>query len=251
MWDGEEEPLEGGNASGGVVRVGDTVRKAWTTSTPSVVAFVEALREQGVDAPEPLGRDGAGRQVTEFVDGVLAIDAGPLNLGQLHRVGALVRRIHDAAAGFVAPADAIWETAIAAPGDELVCHNDLAPWNLVMGERWVFIDWDAAAPSTRLWDLAYAAQSFALGDPAEDLATAAQRLRSFIDGYGASAELRAQLPDAMSERVAAMHTLLEGSHRSGREPWATMYVEGHGAHWATVRDFVARHSLTWTRALTA
>ncbi|MDF2580485.1 MAG: aminoglycoside phosphotransferase, partial [Microbacterium sp.] len=48
-----EEPLEGGNASGSVVRVGDTVRKTWTASTPSVIAFVEALRAQGVDAPEP------------------------------------------------------------------------------------------------------------------------------------------------------------------------------------------------------
>jgi Ser/Thr protein kinase RdoA (MazF antagonist) len=245
-----EEPLEGGNASGSVVRVGDTVRKTWTASTPSVVAFVEALRAQGIDAPEPRGRDEAGRQVTEFVDGVLAIDAGPMGLDQLHRVGALVRRIHDAAAGFVAPEDAIWETAIAAPGDELICHNDLAPWNLVLGERWVFIDWDAAAPSTRSWDLAYAAQSFALGDPGEDPAVAAERLRSFVDGYAAPAALRAQLPEIMSTRVAAMHALLESSHRSGREPWATMYVEGHGEHWAAVRDFVDRHRMTWTRALT-
>ncbi|MFS0713160.1 phosphotransferase [Microbacterium sp. 2P01SA-2] len=246
---GGEEPLAGGNASGSVVRIGDTVRKAWTASTPSVVAFVDALRARGVDAPEPRGRDDAGRQVTEFIDGVLAIDAGPMDLVQLHRVGALVRRIHDAAATFVAPEGAIWETAIAAPGDELVCHNDLAPWNLVLGERWVFIDWDAAAPSTRLWDLAYAAQAFAIGDPAEDPAVSAERLRSFVDGYDASTALRAQLPDAMSRRVAAMHTLLESSHRAGREPWATMYVEGHGAHWAAVRDVIDRHLPLWSRAL--
>lgn len=69
-WEGRvahEEPLEGGNASGAVVRIGETVRKPWSASTASVVAYVEALRSAGVDAPTPMGRDEYGRQVQEFV----------------------------------------------------------------------------------------------------------------------------------------------------------------------------------------
>ena len=159
-----EQALAGGNASGPVVRVGDTVRKPWTSATPSVLSFVEAIRAAGVDAPAPMGRDEAGRQVQELVPGRLAMDSDPLSLPELHRVGALVRAIHDASSDYVPPAYAVWETAITAPGDDLVCHNDLAPWNLIVGERRVFIDWDAAAPSTRLWDLAYAAQTFTLSD---------------------------------------------------------------------------------------
>jgi len=161
----EEEALAGGNAGGAVVRIGDTVRKPWTAAAPSVVSFVEHLRESGVDAPAPLGRDDEGRQVQEFVPGRLAMDADPLTLSELHRVGEMVRAIHDASAAFVPPPGAVWETAIPAPAAELVCHNDLAPWNLMVGDRWLFIDWDASAPSTRLWDLAYAAQAFTLNDP--------------------------------------------------------------------------------------
>ena len=141
-----EEPLEGGNASGSVVRIGDTVRKPWSATTASVVAFVDALRSLGVDAPAPMGRDEHGRQVQEFVPGTLAINADPLSRADLHRVGGMVRAIHDASTTYVPPDDAVWETAIPAPASELVCHNDLAPWNLLVGDRWMFIDWDAAAP---------------------------------------------------------------------------------------------------------
>lgn len=134
----EELHLAGGNASGAVVRVGSTVRKPWTESSKSVHAFMEAVRAQGVDVPAPLGRDEHGRQVIEFVPGQLAMHTN-LTLAELRRVGAIVRAIHDASADFVPARDAVWDTAIPAPGAEMVCHNDLAPWNLIVGERWVFI----------------------------------------------------------------------------------------------------------------
>lgn len=122
-----EHELAGGNASGAVVRIGETVRKPWTAATPSVISFVEAVRASGVDAPAPMGRDEKGRQIQEFVPGRLAMDSEPLSLPELRRVGSMVRAIHDASMNFVPAADAVWETAIPAPGDELVCHNDLAP----------------------------------------------------------------------------------------------------------------------------
>jgi len=246
----EEQTLAGGNASGnGVVRVGDTVRKLWTASTPSVTRYVEALRAVGVDAPAPLGRDEQGRQVQEFVPGTLAIEAGRLSPAELHRVGRLVRGIHDASATYTPEPGAVWQTAIPAPDDELVCHNDLAPWNLLIGERWVFIDWDAAAPSTRLWDLAYAAQSFTLNDPHRAPEESAQDLAAFVDGYAADARLRSELPAVMSRRADAMYDLLQSSHRTGAEPWASMFSSGHGEHWQAVRRYVQTHEEVWSAAL--
>lgn len=245
----DEEPLRGGHASGSVVRIGETVRKPWSASTASVVAFVEALRAAGVDAPAPMGRDERGRQVQEFVPGKLAIHADPLSRADLHRVGGMVRAIHDASATYLPPDDAVWETAIPAPASEFVCHNDLAPWNLLVGDRWLFIDWDAAAPSTRLWDLAYSAQAFTLSDTSRDSRLAADALSAFVDGYQADDNMRRLLPDAMAERTAAMCNLLRASHDAGEEPWASMFTAGHGDHWSSADDYVRTHRTTWVEAL--
>jgi hypothetical protein len=244
-----EEALSGGNASGAVIRLGDTVRKPWTPSTASVVAYVRAMRDAGIDTPEPRGRDEAGRQVLEFVPGDLAIELGAMAPAELGRVGSMVRAIHEASAGYAPASGSVWETAIPAPGAELVCHNDLAPWNLVLGERWVFIDWDAAAPSTRLWDLAYAAQAFALNDASADPLEAGVALAAFIDGYDAEDNLRDALPDAMARRAAAMSDLLHRSHETRVEPWASMFTAGHGDHWASVAAYVRLHRSVWVSAL--
>lgn len=245
----DAEHLDGGNVGGEVVRVGDTVRKRWSASTAGVVEFVTFLRKAGVDAPTPLGRDESGRQVQEFIPGTLAIDAPALSLTALHRVGSLVRAIHEASSGFEPRPQASWETAIEAPGAELMCHNDLAPWNLIMGDRWVFIDWDAAAPSTRLWDLAYAAQTFTLNNAEQPPDGAALGLAAFVDGYGADPEMRRHLPSAMAERASAMHDLLRTSGLTGHEPWASMFHDGHGAHWEAAARYVRTNRAVWATAL--
>ncbi|MGW9157366.1 phosphotransferase [Microbacterium sp. NPDC055665] len=245
----DEEVLTGGNASGTVVRIGDTVRKAWSDATPSVSHFVTALRAAGVDAPEPRGRDEHGRQVVEFVPGRIAIAGAPLSAVDLRRVGSMIRRIHDASAQYVPPQNAVWQTAIPAPAAEIVCHNDLGPWNLVIGDRWVFIDWDASAPSTRLWDLAYAAQAFTLSDVEREAESAAGDLAAIVDGYGASPALRRDLPQAMEERTAAMLALLEGARSTGEEPWASMHASGHGDHWARALRYVREHRRVWLREI--
>ena len=243
-----EDELFGGNASGGVVRLGSTVRKSWTACTPSVFDYMTALRAAGVDVPAVVGRDDKGRQVTEFVSGRLAMEGGPLAASDLARVGAMVRAIHDASEAYVPARRAIWETAIPAPGSDLICHNDLAPWNLIVGDRWVFIGWDASAPSTRLWDLAYAAQAFTL-DPNQTPEQAARGLCAFVDGYQADEELRASLPEALHQRAQAMLDLLERSRQVGAEPWSSMFVEGHGDHWRAATEFAGNHRRLWREVL--
>lgn len=243
-----EEPLDGGNASGAVVRVGDTVRKPWLPTTDRTAAYLRILDARGIDVPMVRGRDGAGRQVLDFVPGVLAMYDAPLDLVTVGQVGSLVREIHDASASLAVPGD--WEVLLPAEGPDLLCHNDLATWNLIIdGERMVFIDWDGAGPSTRRWDLAYAAISFAHLFPDTDPQASARRLSAFIDGYGAGHQLRDGLPREMARRAAAMRDLLSRSHRAGIEPWASMYVDGHGDHWRATAAYVDEHADVWRQAL--
>jgi Ser/Thr protein kinase RdoA (MazF antagonist) len=245
-----EIPLPGGNASGEVVRVGETVRKTWTSATPTVFAYLRELAAAGIEVPAPLGRDERGRQIVEFIPGRLAEELLPLRVDELRRVGAMVREIHDASESFAVAGPARPRNLIAPPGGDLMCHNDLAPWNLVVGDRWVFIDWDGSAPSTRLWDLAYAAQTFCLNDPGAVPDEAADRLAALVGGYRADLELRRELPRALGDRPAAMHAMLQEAHRAGTEPWATMFTSGHGAHWAEVTEYVRDHEDAWRSALT-
>ncbi len=233
------------------MRSGATVRKPWTAATPAVHAFLRHLRERGFTAaPQVLGRDDRGRQVLEYVPGVTAESRPPLTVPELRRLGALVRALHDASADFVPPPGARWAVAIPADGADLVCHHDLAPWNLVVdGDRWVFIDWDAAAPGTRRWDLAYVAQTFTPlvggGDPAAD----GPRLRAVADGYRLGAAGRAALPGVLVRRTRAMYDLLEQGSRTGEAPWARLWAEGHGEHWGAAAGYVAAHAGDWRAAL--
>ncbi|MGN9809396.1 phosphotransferase enzyme family protein [Micromonospora sp. BQ11] len=179
---GDEEPLTG-NATTGVVRVGDTVRRPvgpWTGSVDAVLEYLWAVGFAGV--PRPLGRDEQGRQVVEYVPGEVGAESGTYSMTELFSIGRMLADLHTALAGFVPPPGAVWNRLIPPDREEMICHNDVAPWNLVRsGRGWVLIDWDAAAPGSRLWDLAYAAQSMAGLRADRPVGEPAARLRAFVD----------------------------------------------------------------------
>ncbi|MEU3020921.1 phosphotransferase [Nocardiopsis sp. NPDC007018] len=256
------EVLEGGNVAARVLRVGATVLKPWLASSPAVTALLRHLRERGFSgAPDAYGEGPAGFQRLAYVPGTLADRMPPMTEAELRSLGAMTRRLHDLTAGFRPPEGSVWDQLFPPEEPEVVCHNDLAPWNLVRGEdsraddpwpeSWCLIDWDGAGPASRMGDLGYAAHGFvplhAGGDPEADGA----RLRALADGYGCDAEQRRALPGAALLRVRGMFTVLEEGARTGRQPWARLHAEGHADHWGPAADYVERHRERWEAALSA
>ncbi|UQI45503.1 aminoglycoside phosphotransferase family protein [Streptomyces sp. HU2014] len=256
----EEQPLSGGNVSEGVVRVGDTVRRPAGPWTPAVHALLTHLHDVGFRAaPRPLGIDERGREVLTFLPGdVVWPDRFALlePSRRLARVARLIRDFHDAVAGFTPPAGARWQALVPAEGDDIIAHHDLAPWNLVAGgpgggDGWAFIDWDAAGPGSRLWDVAYAVHGFVplSADPAWRRADAAYRLRVFADAYRLDETERRRLVPLLGRRTRSMHDFLRDRSARGDQPWARLWAEGHGDIWRRDSEYVERREEEWERAL--
>ena len=251
MTSSAEHVLEGGNVADVVVRVGSTVRKPAGAATAAVEALLDHLAEAGFSgAPRSLGRDEIGRHILEYVPGEMAYGLAPLTADELRRLGAMIHDLHDAAQSFSPPAEPHWNVVIAADREDLICHHDLAPWNLVRdGDRWVFIDWDGAGPGSRLWDLAYSASTFVPfhtgGDPVVD----GPRLRALADGYGLDEQQRRAFPALVAAHTRGMYDLLHSASLTGEQPWARLYAEGHGEHWGPAAAYIGAHLEQWTSAL--
>ncbi|MBD0690804.1 phosphotransferase [Streptomyces sp. CBMA123] len=270
----EEQPLTGGNVSAGVVRVGDTVRRPAGPWTPAVHALLGHLHAVGFrGAPRALGLDDQGREVLDFVPGeVVWPDRFALvrPRDRLADVARLVREFHDAVRDFTPPPDACWQVLIPDEGEGtgdgedgggdgdgegggIIAHHDLAPWNLVAGRdgRFTFIDWDVAAPGSRLWDVAYALHGFVplRTDPAWRPADAGERLRVFADAYGLDEAERRRLVPLLGRRARSMHDFLRDRAGRGEQPWARLWAEGHGDTWRGDAEYIEEREAHWERAL--
>jgi hypothetical protein len=134
-----EERLAGGNTHAEVVRIGDTVRRptgAWTPGVHALLRHLDTSRFKS--SPKVLGTDDERREILSYVPwttvwpdhfSLVRTDAA------LAKVAATVRGYHEAVANFEYERFR-WSDRGAAPRGphEVICHNDLAPWNLVHGD---------------------------------------------------------------------------------------------------------------------
>ncbi|HVX43361.1 MAG TPA: phosphotransferase, partial [Mycobacteriales bacterium] len=205
------QPLTGG-VSADVTRVGDKVRRSPSSAALTIHRFLEYLRAKGFDrVPRPRGFDKTGGELFDFIEGraghppitpEIASDEALIAAAQA------IREFHDLSVGFTGTG---WLTDGADPSGvaEVICHNDLAPFNLIYRSRSVaaIIDWDGAAPGRRAWDLAYAAWRLVplhrpgyaglVGWPDLDRA---RRLALFVDSYGLDEPGRAGFVELIRER---------------------------------------------------
>jgi Phosphotransferase enzyme family len=214
-----------------VVRIGHTVRRPVRPFTATIQAYLQHLHDRDFhDAPLPLGYDVEGREVLSFVAGDVPQEPLPdfaCTDDVLPPLATLIRRLHDAAADFVEPPDAVWGGIPGTPTGvvplfekpELVSHQDYCPGNVVFrdGLPAAFIDFDLSRPTTRVADLVNAIYWWTPlthpndRPPALRDADVPARVRIVADAYGLTQEQRARGAD----RAAASRELVAGHARRG------------------------------------
>ena len=222
----------------------------WSPAVQALLAHFEAVGFGG--APRPLGIDGDGWELFEYVAGETPVESPQPDDGVVYEVGRLVRAMHDAQAGFAPPADARWQVLPGAvPGTEVICHNDVLGSNFVFrGRRPVaLIDWELAAPGVRLTDVVAAAVWWAPLRP--DAAARrhglptdrrVERLRLLADGYGLGGNERAALIDFTLRVLRGWHEsyrVLGGVERM--QPWAERWDGGQGERILTGVAWLQEH----------
>jgi hypothetical protein len=244
----EEQRLAGGmDPSVGVVRVGDTVRRpAGRQAVRNLLLYLEAVGFE--EAPRFLGTDEKGRDVLSFVDGDVPLPPYPswaLTDTALQDLGHLLRRFHEATAGFDAAAETDWSGEWADPqGGHGICHNDLFPENVVFRDGHVvgLIDFAEAGPGRPFWDLAIAAQEWAplhapgarLHHP-DDL-DGVRRTALLLHAYGFDPDRAEEFVDVVAEERVQQLGNVRDQVAAGAEPWATFWQESNGEERAAADD---------------
>jgi hypothetical protein len=220
----------GGNLSD-AVRVGDTVRRragAWTPAVHALLRHLEAVGFEG--SPRVIGIDEQGREVLAYIEG-----DGPTGWpdpmpdyvwrdANLIAAARLLRRYHDAQAGFAPPVPTSWRWA--SNTTEVICHNDVAPFNAVFrdGKLFAMVDFDNAGPGRRLWDVAMGIWRWVPvnNDSDPTLRDRAARVRRFCDAYGLGPE-RKDVIDILLERQRAGREFARGMAARGDPGFAKIW----------------------------
>jgi hypothetical protein len=250
----DETPLPGGTANRGlVVRVGDTVRRPvqqHSAATHDLLRHLERVRFDG--APRFLGVDEQGREVLSYVEGVAPIDPYPSWAHEddaLRSVARLLRGYHDAVESFD-PGDRAWPAALPSGfGRALVSHNDPNLDNIVFrdGEAVGLIDFDLAAPGSRIWDVCVAARLWCPLRADADVhderrGRAFERLRLFVDEYGFGAGERALMLEALIPSHDWIYGHIESAAKAGQGGFANYWTGDVPARTARTRDWLRRSS---------
>ena len=173
-----ESSLLGGRTSAEVVRIGNTVRRIVGPNSKFSHDLLKLLEDEGFNyAPRFLGLDEQGREILTFMEGDVPHQEINWTDNQLIKIVQIIKEFHDATAGNKL-----------AGTKEVVCHNDIAPWNTVLYNNMpvAFIDFDEATPGNRVDDIAYFLWTFLeLGNntPAD---RQADKIKMLGEAYGFS-----------------------------------------------------------------
>ena len=170
----------------GVQIVGKTVVRFPYSTTPVSAKALQHLNQKGWGGAPLLLEAGSGRQELEYIPGFVPMSEPPPDWARtasaLRIVARMTHSFHDLLAG-----------SGLTGGAQTVCHNDLAPKNTVYRDGVdglgpvpiAFIDWDLAAPGSRVSDVAHICwQWLDMGPRVVDLRGVANGIGIVLDEYG-------------------------------------------------------------------
>jgi Phosphotransferase enzyme family len=247
-----EVPLAGGNMSA-VARRGGAVHRSAGPWTPTVHRLLDHLRTRGVDwLPRPLGMDDQGREVLTFLPGTVPTYPMPAEVWTeevLTTTGRWLALVHQAGADFDTTG-ATWQLPAHAPV-EVVCLNDVAPYNMVFddaGHVSGWIDVDVASPGPRVWDLAHLAHRLVpltgaadTGAGAPDLPRCRRRLGLLCQAYAEAGD-QVAIPPAEVLRVAVTRLEDLADFTAARAAAGADHVAPHVAGYRRDAAWVAAHA---------
>jgi hypothetical protein len=260
MADQKEQRIDGGINE--VVRIGHTIRRPVRPWSESVHELLRELEARGfTGAPRFLGIDQNGREILSAVPGATPWPPGPqlCRPEMIESAAHLLRQYHDVISGWN-PEDANWQTAPVPIGaSEVICHNDLAPWNIIArdGETVAFVDWDTAAPGPRIWDLAYLAYTMTpLAEPAnlEPMGWPTsipihERLSRLRNSYGCSQQQWDEFITVIPRRVQAAYDTMriwaEEDRPGWRAQWNLPEPWRHGAGFLRDLEYIQSRMRDW------
>ena len=222
-----------------IERVGDTIHRPTGWWTPSVHALLQHLSSVGFPfSPRVLGFDQEGREILTYIEGESGAHgwAAIVPEAGLRDFAALLRSFHEAVRTFRPSADLEWGFGlIPLEPEQIVCHGDFGPWNVVWreGRPVGILDWDWACPGNPMDDIAYALE-YAV--PFRDDVAAVQwhgftdapdrlrRIAIFAEAYGV--DLSGSIVDTVLERMRLDTTRVCYLAAREVEPQATWVRDG-------------------------
>ena len=257
--DVEEVVLAGGNLTR-VVRVGDTVRRDAGPWTPLVHELLVHVRARGFEyAPKPMGLDDVGREVLSYIPGdTMQGDPWPAWVWSDSLLVEAVHALRDyhAAVSDFRPAEVESRLGCAPlEFDQIVCHNDFAPYNCVFrnGHLVGVFDWDVIWAGRPVWDLAFFIWHWVpLHAPSPELQwrtseECTRRLRLILKEYG-PLDCEDVVEEVIS-RIASSRDGILSRADAGDATFAKLKADGHAEEMQRAIDFIEliRPTLTLSR----
>jgi len=239
------EYLPGG--SGGVWKVGRTVRRPTGVWTPAVHEYLAWLDGEGLGGiPSVSGIDEDGREIVSYIEGRgVPIDDEIVLDNVLIEAVAWLREFHDIAEDYVPDGPRVWRQTgsepVEIPEGQIICHNDPGAYNwIIQSGRFVaMIDWDLAGPGDPIDDLAFlcwTAIPLYRPIPTEQLV---RRLDAVVDAYGGPGPL--SLLDAVARRMTTAADRIEAGIERGDPGMLNLAKRGEPQRTRTrIADFQSR-----------